>query len=60
MRLEQDCFQPPLNTHKLKGELDDLWACSVTHDLRILFEFVSHNGHEAILLQTLGTHDEVY
>jgi hypothetical protein len=28
--------------------------------LRILFEFVQHEGAEAISLQTVGTHDEVY
>ena len=30
------------------------------YSLRILFEFVQHEGAEAILLQTVGTHDEVY
>ena len=27
---------------------------------RIIFEFVEHQGAEAILLQSIGTHDEVY
>ena len=30
------------------------------HDLRIVFEFIRHEGAEAILLQTVGTHDEAY
>src|SRR5437764_4869628 len=34
-------------------------ACSAGYDLRIVFEFVQHDGTEAILLQTVGTHDEV-
>jgi mRNA-degrading endonuclease YafQ of YafQ-DinJ toxin-antitoxin module len=58
--LEEDAFQPALKTHKLKGELAGSWACSAGYDLRIVFEFVQHEGAEAIHLQTLGTHDEVY
>ena len=30
------------------------------YDLRIVFEFVQHEGAEAILLQAVGTHDQVY
>ena len=58
--LEEDAFQPRLKTHKLKGDLQGSWACSFGHDLRIVFEFVTHEDNEAILLQSLGTHDEVY
>jgi addiction module RelE/StbE family toxin len=58
--LAEDAFHPSLKTHKLKGELAGSWACSIGHDLRIVFDFVQHEGAEAILLQTVGTHDEVY
>ncbi len=58
--LAQDAFHPALKTHKLKGDLTGSWACSVDYDLRIVFEFVQHEGAEAILLQTIGTHDDVY
>lgn len=58
--LSQDAFDPRLRTHKLKGKLEGSWACSAGYDLRILFSFVQHEGSEAILLETLGTHDEVY
>ncbi len=58
--LSADAFQPALRTHKLKGEFAGCWACSLGYDLRIVFEFVQHEGVEAILLQTVGTHDEVY
>ena len=58
--LAEDAFHPTLKTHKLKGELAGSWACSVGHDLRIVFDFVQHDGAEALLLQTVGTHDEVY
>jgi mRNA-degrading endonuclease YafQ of YafQ-DinJ toxin-antitoxin module len=42
----EDAFHAALKTHKLKGDLAGLWACSAGYDLRIVFEF--------------GTHDEVY
>lgn len=60
MLLSEDAFHPKLKTHKLKGNLEGSWACSSGYDLRIVFEFVASEGSEAILLQTLGTHDEVY
>jgi mRNA-degrading endonuclease YafQ of YafQ-DinJ toxin-antitoxin module len=58
--LAEDAFHAALKTHKLKGELAGSWACSAGYDLRIVFEFVQHEGAEAILLKTVGTHDEVY
>ena len=58
--LAEDAFQPSLKTHKLKGELAGSWACSVGYDLRIVFQFVQNEGAEAILLESIGTHDEVY
>lgn len=59
-QLAADAFHPNLRTHKLKGELEGLWACSVGYDLRIVFSFVDHEGEAAILLKSVGTHDEVY
>jgi mRNA-degrading endonuclease YafQ of YafQ-DinJ toxin-antitoxin module len=58
--LAADCFHPRLKTHKLKAELEGCWACSAGYDLRIIFKFVEHEGSEAILLLTIGTHEEVY
>lgn len=58
--LAEDAFQPSLRMHKLKGEIAGAWSCSAGYDLRIIFEFVQHEGIEAILLHTVGTHDEVY
>jgi addiction module RelE/StbE family toxin len=55
-----DPFQPRLRTHKLKGELKDSYACSVGYDLRIVFKFVVYEQKQAILLESIGTHDEVY
>jgi addiction module RelE/StbE family toxin len=58
--LAEDAFHPQLRTHKLKGKLKGSWACSAGYDLRIVFKYVRHEGTEAILLETVGTHDEVY
>jgi addiction module RelE/StbE family toxin len=58
--LQADAFDPRLRTHKLSGELAGSWACSAGYDLRIIFSFIQHDQGEAILLETLGTHDEVY
>lgn len=58
--LMEDAFQAGLKTHKLKGDLAGSWACCAGYDLRVVIEFVQHEGAEAILLQNIGTHDEVY
>jgi addiction module RelE/StbE family toxin len=58
--MSENVFHPRLKTHKLKGNLEGSWACSAGYDLRIVFEFVQREGTEAILLETVGTHDEVY
>jgi addiction module RelE/StbE family toxin len=58
--LGEDAFDARLRTHKLKGKLDGSWACSAGYDLRIIFNFVEHEEEEAILLETVGSHDEVY
>jgi len=58
--LSYDAFDPRLRTHKLKGKLGDSWACSAGYDLRVVFSFVVQGETEAILLETIGTHEEVY
>lgn len=58
--LSKDAFHPSLKTHKLKGNMEGSWACSVAYDLRIIFEFVQYDGNEAILLEAIGSHNEVY
>jgi len=59
-QLAEDASHPSLRTHKLKGNLEGLWACSAEYDLRVVFSFVQQEGEEVILLQAVGTHDEVY
>ena len=58
--LAEDAFHPQLKTHKLKGKLATSWACSAGYDLRVIFQFVKHKGADAILLEGVGSHDEVY
>lgn len=58
--LADDPQTPSLRTHKLKGNLAGSLACSVGYDLRIVFSWTEHEGEPAILLEALGTHDEVY
>ena len=59
-QLQDDPFHPSLRTHKLTGGLTGSWACSAGYDLRIVFRMVKVAGKPAILLETVGTHDEVY
>ena len=61
-QLAEDPFHPSLHSHKLKGQLVGAWACSVSYDVRILFDLVQNptTGEEEILLLTVGSHDEVY
>jgi mRNA-degrading endonuclease YafQ of YafQ-DinJ toxin-antitoxin module len=58
--LEADPHAPELNTHKLKGSLKNSWSCSGGYDLRVVFSFTTLSGKPAILVETVGTHDEVY
>lgn len=58
--LAENALDPRLKSHKLKGQFAGSWACSVGYDLRIVFQFVKHGGKDAILLEAVGTHDEVY
>ena len=59
-QLSLDANHPTLRTHKLRGQLAGSWACSAGYDVRIVFEFIQHEGADAILLQSVGSHDQVY
>jgi addiction module RelE/StbE family toxin len=59
-QLEADAFDPRLRTHKLKGDMAGCWSCSAAYDLRIVFQFISHENAEAIYVMSVGTHDGVY
>ncbi|MBF0591898.1 MAG: type II toxin-antitoxin system mRNA interferase toxin, RelE/StbE family [Nitrospirae bacterium] len=54
--LRQDPFNHSLKTHPLTGSLKGLYSCSLTHDIRIVFELNDYGVH----ILNIGTHDEVY
>jgi addiction module RelE/StbE family toxin len=53
----KDPFDERLNTHKLSGELKDLWSFSIGYDMRVAFYFA--NGNKVVFVD-IGTHDEIY
>lgn len=55
-KLSIDPFEPTLHTHPLKGRLAGRYACSLTHELRIIFK----PSGDFLQLLDIGTHDEVY
>jgi addiction module RelE/StbE family toxin len=61
-QMGSDIYHPSLKTHKLMGDLDDVWSCSIDYSYRILFEFEidPETDERAILLLNIGSHDEVY
>jgi addiction module RelE/StbE family toxin len=60
--LVADPFAPSLKAHKLRGQLEGLWACWVEYDCRIIYTFGQNTDtdEEMIVLIDIGTHDEVY
>jgi addiction module RelE/StbE family toxin len=60
-QMASDIYQPSLKTHKLMGNLDDVWSCSIDYSYRILFEFAidPETDETAILLLNIGSHDDV-
>ena len=60
--LKENPFSSNLKTHKLKGELEGSYACSVEYNLRIVFNLVNNplTHQTEILLADIGTHEEVY
>lgn len=61
-KLKENPFSSALKTHKLKGELEGSYACSVEYNLRIVFNLVTNSitQQKEILLIDIGTHEEVY
>ncbi|WP_315791067.1 type II toxin-antitoxin system mRNA interferase toxin, RelE/StbE family [Fischerella sp. JS2] len=60
--LVADPFAPTSKSHKLKGNLEGLWACWVEYDGRIIYTFQPNldEDEDMIVLIDIGTHDEVY
>ena len=66
IKLSENPFNPQLRTHKLKGPLKGSYACSINYEFRIIFQIIKNEGPNSniiihkILLEGVGTHDEVY
>ena len=60
--LEKDPFTTSLKSHKLTGNLEGYWSCSVSYNCRIIFTFSQDIESEEtlIILVDIGSHDEVY
>ena len=54
--MQIDIFDPLLNTHKLKGDMKNYCACTVTYSHRLCFRYDEY----FIYLESVGSHDEVY
>lgn len=52
---QKEPFQPSLNTHKLKGGLDDYYSFYLKDGCRVLLDFV---GENAVVLINIGSHDD--
>ena len=61
-KLAEDPFTLSLKTHKLSGNLEGLWSCTVAYDCRIIFSFSEDEEYleVIILLIDIGSHDQVY
>jgi len=57
-KLQLDPFDSSLKTHRLKGDLKEFYACSLTYEYRIIFIFMIQN--EQLVLVDIGSHDDVY
>ena len=57
-QLEENPFNPSLNTHKLKGKLKDFYSCSLDYEHRIILSIIIMD--EKVYLIDIGNHNEVY
>jgi addiction module RelE/StbE family toxin len=57
-KLKTNPFDPSLKTYKLKGDLSEFYACSLTYEYRIICVFLVQT--ETIVLVDIGSHNEVY
>lgn len=61
-QLAENPFMSSLKSHKLSGNLEGLWSCSVSYDCRIIFSFSDDEKFMEIiiLLIDIGSYDQVY
>jgi mRNA interferase YafQ len=56
--LENDPFTPSLKSHKLTGDLNAYWSCSVNYNCRVIFTFSQDEESEEplLILVDIGSH----
>ncbi|MBI5969526.1 MAG: type II toxin-antitoxin system mRNA interferase toxin, RelE/StbE family [Deltaproteobacteria bacterium] len=54
---KEDVFDKRLKTHKLKGELAEYYAFSISYSDRIVFKILDNEG---VYLMEIGGHDVCY
>ena len=57
-KLSFDIFEPSLKLHRLKGNLSEYHAVSLTYEYRIVL--ILKIVDDEIVLFNIGTHDDVY
>jgi len=57
-KLQKNPFEQSLKTHKLKGNLDEYYACSLNYEFRIIITIKLVD--DVVILMNIGSHDEVY
>ncbi len=57
-KLSFDVFEPSLKLHRLKGDLSEYHAVSLTYEYRIVL--IVQIVEDEIVLFNIGTHDDVY
>ena len=50
----QNCFNSRLKTHKLSGQFEGFWSCSLDYRNRVLFKF---KKEDIVVLIDVGDHD---
>lgn len=59
-KMREDVFTPELRTRRLSGNMYGLFACSCGYDCRIVFTIETVGDVELIILDSIGTHKQVY
>jgi addiction module RelE/StbE family toxin len=54
---EENPKHPSLRTHKLSGNMNDIWSISITMSIRMVYILVDK---DTALFVKMGTHNDVY
>lgn len=54
---EENPKHPSLRTHKLSGNMENMWSISITKSYRMVYVLVKEN--QALFVK-IGTHNQVY